>query len=316
MRFDKLAGILERNDAALARSLNEARLFVMDPIERSSNPTDSRPDSEIPLEVEMRLPFPVVALEREDACVVLREQSLDPPVFEFVALTRGSARTDYVALGALEVGDSIQTVNTITQVCEPSSLQIFKVDRKFRVDPLPFDWGLFLELWRDRGANDSWESRLLKLQSAIERGEEGAREQFREMIGTSKERINAMMAGIFNAGLQIAVLDLASVLEPANFIVESREDRIDDPPQRIVTRAHWRPHYIALKPFEIRKRLLLPDPEVPVGTRAPHERRGHYRTLRSERFKAARGKRIWVKPHWVGPREATVGKNKYLVLLD
>jgi hypothetical protein len=38
-------------------------------------------------------------------------------------------------------------------------------------------------------------------------------------------------------------------------------------------------------------------------TRMAHNRRAHQRTLRSERFRYARGKTIWVKATWVGPKE-------------
>ncbi len=34
----------------------------------------------------------------------------------------------------------------------------------------------------------------------------------------------------------------------------------------------------------------------------PHQRRGHWKTLSAERFKAARGRRLWIKPLWVGDR--------------
>jgi hypothetical protein len=38
-------------------------------------------------------------------------------------------------------------------------------------------------------------------------------------------------------------------------------------------------------------------------TRMAHNRRAHYKTLKHERFRYARGKRIFVKASWVGPKE-------------
>lgn len=46
----------------------------------------------------------------------------------------------------------------------------------------------------------------------------------------------------------------------------------------------------------------------------PHRRRGHYKTLRSERFKHKRGERVWVRPAWVGPREWVLGGTTYRVV--
>ncbi len=38
-----------------------------------------------------------------------------------------------------------------------------------------------------------------------------------------------------------------------------------------------------------------------IVTRAMHWRRAHFRTLRSERWKASRGKRVWIRRAWIGP---------------
>jgi hypothetical protein len=42
------------------------------------------------------------------------------------------------------------------------------------------------------------------------------------------------------------------------------------------------------------------------GTHAspiPHQRKGHWREYRHERFKHVRGQRVWVRPMWIGPKE-------------
>jgi hypothetical protein len=51
-------------------------------------------------------------------------------------------------------------------------------------------------------------------------------------------------------------------------------------------------------------------------TRMAHNRRAHYKTLRHERFRFARGKRIFVKATWVGPKEwrDEGGKQIYRIL--
>jgi hypothetical protein len=53
------------------------------------------------------------------------------------------------------------------------------------------------------------------------------------------------------------------------------------------------------------------------GTHAspiPHTRRGHYATLRSDRFGVNKGKRIWRKPAWVGDTEWIFEGRQYKVI--
>jgi len=83
-----------------------------------------------------------------------------------------------------------------------------------------------------------------------------------------------------------------------------------------------------LKPWLVppRRRIILLDPHEARkyghrinrgGTHAsphPHQRRGHWATLRSERFKHKRGERVWVRPAWVGDREWVFEGNRYRVI--
>ena len=85
-----------------------------------------------------------------------------------------------------------------------------------------------------------------------------------------------------------------------------------------VLRSHDRPRYIMLTPDAIRQAMgVSVKKEKGEGTgRTPHERRRHWRTLRSERFKHKQGQRILIDAHWVGPSEATKGNTRYKVRLD
>jgi hypothetical protein len=61
------------------------------------------------------------------------------------------------------------------------------------------------------------------------------------------------------------------------------------------------PHVVLIDPTKVREYR-----EPQGGTHAspqPHQRRGHWRTYRSEKFKNARGQRRRVKPAWIGDRE-------------
>jgi hypothetical protein len=84
-----------------------------------------------------------------------------------------------------------------------------------------------------------------------------------------------------------------------------------------ITRSPDRPRYIPLKPEVIRKTMGLDRPtEAGVSAKRPHERRRHWRLLKSERFKNKQGQRILVDACWVGPSEAVIGKTRYRVRLD
>jgi hypothetical protein len=89
-----------------------------------------------------------------------------------------------------------------------------------------------------------------------------------------------------------------------------------------IRRSFDRPHFIVLKPRQIRERFLWTakeqeenDDEIKRQV-APHERRGHFRRLQSSRFVKAKGHTIWINPMWIGPQEAVKNGNRYKVRLD
>jgi len=78
-----------------------------------------------------------------------------------------------------------------------------------------------------------------------------------------------------------------------------------------------RPVYLSLEPQAIREELGIPKVEGEHGKRAPHERRAHYRMLRSDRFTWKRGEIVPVKASWIGPASGTTNQGReYRVLLD
>lgn len=78
-----------------------------------------------------------------------------------------------------------------------------------------------------------------------------------------------------------------------------------------------RPVYRVLRARHVRERMGTSLPGASgTGVRRPHERRGHWRLLRAERFVNKRGQRVWVRPSWVGPVESRRGNRRYRVVLD
>lgn len=128
--------------------------------------------------------------------------------------------------------------------------------------------------------------------------------------GFPQGSVNAIMKNL-SAGLQEAVY----MMQPKHFILEERPNMVRKPGVRI-PRHYERSIYTLLKPGEIRKRMGLQNPSLPGSTKEPHERAGHYRTYRHERYGDKVGTKQWIKPTWIGPSEAKVGNKLYKVLLE
>ena len=111
------------------------------------------------------------------------------------------------------------------------------------------------------------------------------------------------------------IQELAYLLQPKHFIFETTPKRLRQPKNNKIPRSHERAIYTLCTPGVIRKTMGLDHPGN-GSSKAPHERSGHYRTLKADRYKENRGKRIWVKPTWIGPSEVINGTKKYKVRLD
>lgn len=82
-----------------------------------------------------------------------------------------------------------------------------------------------------------------------------------------------------------------------------------------IARSHDRPSYVTLYAGEIRKIMGIKDPAGESGnhsggTKRAHERRRHWRTLRSDRFTHKQGERILIDATWVGASEVVRGKTR------
>jgi len=118
----------------------------------------------------------------------------------------------------------------------------------------------------------------------------------------------------------VAMKEINYFNSPEFFILEEKTERTDREMQKArkagrVPRRHVRPRYTVLKPTRIRQRMGLP----PVATgikKAPHERRAHTRTFRSDRFTFMKGKTIVIPAKWIGPKQSRVGNKIYRVILD
>lgn len=138
-----------------------------------------------------------------------------------------------------------------------------------------------------------------------------------------QRQIAKLETNIVHGRLAVAVLSVLVINEPACFVVEERPLTTPRESALTIRRSSDRPHFIVLKPRQIRERFLWtgnsPDEEDEYEEKrrvSPHERRGHFRRLQSSRFVKAKGHTIWIKPMWIGPQEAVKNGNRYKVRLD
>jgi len=113
---------------------------------------------------------------------------------------------------------------------------------------------------------------------------------------------------------------LAAMADTKKFIFEERPAKPFKPTKkRKSPLLHERSLFTVLSPKDCRRYLRVKDPEhVPAkgSKKAPHERRGHYRTYRSDRYVNKKGKTVYIAPIWVGQSETERGGKVYSVRLD
>lgn len=101
---------------------------------------------------------------------------------------------------------------------------------------------------------------------------------------------------------------------PNNFILEEKPLGVKPKVNKIL-RLSKRPKYTLITPNAIRKKCGWKPPQG-LHQKIPHERRGHPRVFRDERYKNMKGKEIWIKATWIGQSSGKVGNKFYRVLLD
>ena len=103
---------------------------------------------------------------------------------------------------------------------------------------------------------------------------------------------------------------------PHRFIVERQRQKRCKYKKGKVARSWNRSKYTLMVPADIRRYFKTPEPEATGQSKAPHPRRRHFRTYRSDRYTNVQGKRVEIAATWVGPSEATVEGCKCKVRLD
>lgn len=349
MFFDTLAGVVERHLPDWIPVLKKARIFRLQP--RAATPDETqaaqRPDAlaeamrtwepDTRIVENFRLPFDTVAIEYAATRTSPSDRGLVVSVkgnpgerrFSFIG-----GRKDIIATGtfkAFSEDEEEVPANRITQMEELTTYQgdkrgLIKLESRLAWTTDLTDPGE----WHDRIDPDlyaSWEhykDNPVAGRAALvaKYGEAELQSKLTAILDNAKKFVTRLACRNTKLLCDEVTLTVLTINTPSQFIVEERPLIPRGQSNLPVVRSVDRPHFIVLTPADIRKRFIRPEGQEDEAEEAErrkvgaHERRGHFRTLRSERFTKAKGQVIWIEPIWIGPSEATVGPNKYKVRLD
>jgi len=300
MLFDRLAGFVERHAPDLVPDIEKVALFefpfraheVVKPGMFSQDDLD-----------HFFLPFPQVAIEDRATCTFFfdsKEKQMglaEPRAFIEVLNLAGSPDPESFA----DAGSNI---------VDPEFRQIAKQDGLHQLA-----FGRLFSMQLPEGKTDYTISASVDRLAIINgRGE--------IVTSVSSPELQASPEG--GRACRAIIGNIASAIEeflllnnsPEYFIFETAPARPRKTKPGRITRSPDRPRFVPLKPDEIRKVMGIREEPGQKGKRRPHERRRHWRVLKSERFTKKRGQRILVEACWVGPSEAVVGMKRYRVRLD
>lgn len=300
MLFDRFAGYVERHRPDLLKMVQETHLFEF-PYLAHEVVGSGRFTSE-DLE-NFYLPFPAVAIEDQATCTFLfdtqpRQMGLVEAPRRFVDVLPLAAKNPHA------FRERSAEVKELLPMIQGEDLHQFAFGTLFSM-ALPAgqtqNYQVEGEVERVVLVNGRGEI-MFDLSAAEMAGAPGTRETFQGTLGNVITAVEELM--------------LAN-RDPQLFVFEQAPLKAREPKKGRILRSHDRPHYVMLQPEAIRRLMgLTPPVDGAHGGRRPHERRRHWRALKSERFTHKRGERILVEAHWVGTSETVVGKTRYRVRLD
>lgn len=303
MIFDQFCGLVERHLPDAVPLLKLAHIFEFPGVPHETLPKSYDEETLHLLSETFFLPFNVVAVEDPASCVLLFDRTKDQQGISEQRFFAECLPLDREHLSKCHEG--IDALGSDNRFLQEGLLQIaFGRISRFQIDgksgpPLVIDGQLDRILLCDKRGVRLTETELMQRHPAI--AERVTRSVLRNVMTAFEELF------YFNV--------------PSRFVVEKTVVKQRPPnPNTVIPRSETRPHFILLTPDQIRDTLSREDVGQDPGTvrksPKPHHRRRHYRRLKSDRYKEARGKTVCVPAVWVGPEEGIVGPNRYRVRLD
>lgn len=301
MLFDKLCGLAERHEVIkeFRPILENAKIF-----ELSGSAIELLPKSIDRYEYyqdNFFLPFPVVAIEDTESCIILMDLEKEQRGFEEDRLF-------------IEILPQVPTGRNYTNT--PSDEVIAKT----------------VELSYQAGFNphDSYviTTGLVKLilptsdQLLIDGLCTFSVVLTKDKVIITEERMKTYLTDRLycSARIQNAAVALQEIMyfnTPDRFVVEEISTKPQRSKDKKIPRSLSRSKFTLLYPNEIRKKLKLPDEQVEKRkSPVPHWRRRHVRVLKADRWVNKKGQTVIIAARWIGATEAVIGKKHYKVRLD
>lgn len=336
MEFDRLCKEVERRYPQHRKMLEDARMFLIDDEGRAAAGQEKtnhletwHPDEQV--QENFRLPFDCIAIDWGDTCVAIK--TLDAGARRYLIIgtrTSGQATHFFRATVKAFPGDFVRDASRLGRIIECIDFEIFRDGESvdFSMEEMALHSGKRRTFRSSAGAVATEESPRgytgpsgfrMKLHGEYVDMANPDPKQYQELKAFGNELswcLDGLVANMLYLELNTAILFVLVICEPSRFVVEESLAAQHPYVGKLIRRSANRPHYIALRPGEIKRRFLYDEHDPTEIPRSPHERRGHYRLLKSERYVSKRNHVIWIKPCWVGKTEGIKGKNRYRVMLD
>lgn len=326
--FDRLAYIIDKEFPQYKSVMIDARIFTI--IDKEKPPKqlqDDWPSYAIAID-NLKLPFKTIAIEHTKECVTLQQTNKDN-TYNYIIYCKpeNPGNPELIGHGTVAITDKEYHYDIHTTNCDIQEAHFYQYQNK-KLEPLsPLKQAtkkLNLEEHTKKviqigSLRPPITQAIKNISTPRTQSWDNEHTELTQVLTQAKEYVGKIRSDILLLTLEACLLHVAQINNPTTFIVEESLITHTENKNRIL-KTHERPKYILLEIGEIRKRII-PYEETDLiatdGTKVtPHERRGHYRRLTSERYIHKKGQLIWIKSMWVGRTEAIIGKNRYRVILD
>lgn len=303
MIFDQFCGLVERHMPEAVALLKRAHLFEFEGDPIAVLPKKFDRDQATLLQETFFLPFPVIVMEDRVSCVLLFDRGQDQQGLSGPRYFMECQPLDYAHLQYCRDADAVdQSVMKKLSELPPGLAQI----SVGKIESMKM--------------NDGSDTKTL-IEGHIDRFLTCDRRKIYDSgSGLPQSVVQALTTAVLS-NVTFALEEVFYFNTPNRFVVErSPATSVRPNPNVQIPRSDHRPRYILLTPAEIQARLGFGSHESAAteGRTAPtpHHRRRHYRQLKSDRYKKARGKLLCIPATWVGPDEGVHQKVRYKVRLD